>query len=97
MFDCLDNGKALDLIKINLTGRVGFADYLIIATGTSTRHVMALADNLAKDLKQSDYLVQVEGKNSDGNWVVVDTGDVIVHLFTEEVREYYALEHMWQV
>ena len=58
---------------------------------------MALADNLAKDLKQSDYLVQVEGKNSDGNWVVVDTGDVIVHLFTEEVREYYALEHMWQV
>ena len=80
-----------------MTGRVGFADYLIIATGTSTRHVMALADNLAKDLKQSDYLVQVEGKNSDGNWVVVDTGDVIVHLFTEEVREYYALEHMWQV
>ena len=80
-----------------MTGRAGFADYLIIATGTSTRHVMALADNLAKDLKQSDYLVQVEGKNSDGNWVVVDTGDVIVHLFTEEVREYYALEHMWQV
>lgn len=80
-----------------MTGRVGFADYLIIATGTSTRHVIALADNLAKDLKQSDYLVQVEGKNSDGNWVVVDAGDVIVHIFTEEVREYYALEHMWQV
>lgn len=56
---------------------------------------MALADNLAKDLKQSDYLVQVEGKNSDGNWVVVDAGDVIVHLFTEETRDYYALENMW--
>lgn len=79
-----------------MTGRAGFADYLIIATGTSTRHVMALADNLAKDLKRSERLVQVEGKNSDGNWVVVDTGDVIVHLFTEETREYYALEHMWQ-
>ena len=79
-----------------MTGRAGFADYLIIATGTSTRHVMALADNLAKDLKRSERLVQVEGKNSDGKWVVVDTGDVIVHLFTEETREYYALEHMWQ-
>ena len=79
-----------------MTGRAGFADYLIIATGTSTRHVMALADNLAKDLKRSERLVQVEGKNSDGNWVVVDTGDVIVHLFTEETRDYYALEHMWQ-
>ena len=56
---------------------------------------MALADNLAKDLKRSEYLVQVEGKNSDGNWVVVDTGDVIVHLFTEETRDYYALENMW--
>ncbi len=78
-----------------MKGRTGFADYLIIATGTSTRHVMALADNLAKDLKRSEYLVQVEGKNSDGNWVVVDTGDVIVHLFTEEAREYYALENMW--
>lgn len=79
-----------------MTGRAGFADYLIIATGTSTRHVMALADNLAKELKRSERLVQVEGKNSDGNWVVVDTGDVIVHLFTEETRDYYALEHMWQ-
>ena len=79
-----------------MTGRAGFADYLIIATGTSTRHVMALADNLAKDLKRSERLVQVEGKNSDGNWVVVDTGDVIVHIFTEETRDYYALEHMWQ-
>lgn len=78
-----------------MKGRAGFADYLIIATGTSTRHVMALADNLAKDLKRSEYLVQVEGKNSDGNWVVVDTGDVIVHLFTEETRDYYALENMW--
>lgn len=80
-----------------MTGRVGFADYLIIATGTSTRHVMALADNLAKELKMNGYSAYIEGKNSDGNWVVVDTGDVIVHLFTEEVREYYALEHMWQV
>ncbi len=57
---------------------------------------MALADNLAKELKKDGYPVKVEGKNSDGNWVVVDASDVIVHIFTQEARDYYALEYMWQ-
>ena len=79
-----------------MKGRTSFADFLIIATGTSSRHVMALADSLAKDLKKEGYVAKIEGKNSDGNWMVVDAIDVIVHIFTEDSREYYALEHMWQ-
>ena len=78
-----------------MKGRAGFADYLIIATGTSTRQVMALADNLVKELKKIGWPAQIEGKNSTGNWMVVDTGDVIIHIFTPDEREYYALEKLW--
>ena len=56
---------------------------------------MALADSLVKDLKKEGYVAKVEGKNSDGNWMVVDAIDVIVHIFTQDAREYYALEDMW--
>ena len=78
-----------------MKGRAGFADCLIIATGTSTRQVMALADNLVKELKKIGYLAKIEGKNSSGNWMVVDTGDIIIHLFTPDEREYYAIEQLW--
>ena len=78
-----------------MKGRASFADFLIIATGTSSRHVMALADSLAKSLKSEGYSAKVEGKNSDGNWVVVDAIDCIIHIFTQDAREYYALEYMW--
>ncbi|MBO7257457.1 MAG: RsfS/YbeB/iojap family protein [Alphaproteobacteria bacterium] len=62
VFEQLDNSKAEDLVKINLKGRTSFADFLIIATGTSTRHVMALADSLAKDLKKRRLCSQSRGK-----------------------------------
>lgn len=92
----MDDGKALDLVAIDLRGRASFADYLVIATGTSARHVTALAENLSANLRQMGIRSAIEGKNGDGNWVVLDLTDVIVHLFNADSRKYYDLEGMWK-
>lgn len=92
----LDNGKAVDLLKIDLAGRVSFADYLVIASGTSSRHVMGLVNNLAVSLRQKGYHPVIEGKSGSGNWVVLDLKDVIVHVFNPETRAYYALDKLWK-
>lgn len=91
----LDAGKAENIITIDLAGKTSFADYLVIATGTSARHVFGLANNLATDLKKAGYRVQVSGDTGDGNWVVIDAIDVVVHLFTQETRDFYRLEEIW--
>lgn len=91
----LDEGKALDITTIDLAGKTSFADYLVIATGTSTRHVMGLMTNLSADMKKAGYRVQVSGDSGDGNWVVVDLIDIVVHLFTPETRDFYSLEEIW--
>lgn len=92
----LDDGKALDIVTINLKGKSDIADYMIIASGTSDRHTSSLAQNLVKNIKEQLHYdhITVEGM-SDGNWVLVDVGDVIVHLFKPEYREMYNLEKMW--
>jgi len=91
----LDAGKAEDIISINIGSRSALADYMIIAGGTSARHVMALADNLLRDLKQWGVKhIKTEGL-SGGDWVLIDAGDVIIHLFRPETRAFYRLEHMW--
>lgn len=82
-------------MQINVTKRSSFADYLIIATGTSVRHVVSLGQNLASDLKKEGIETYLEGVRSTGNWVVLDMGDIVVHLFTQEERDYYGLETMW--
>ena len=91
----LDADKAEDLLTIDLQGKSSLADYMIIASGRSSRHVAAIAAHLLKDVK--DLLgrpVSVEGlPNAD--WVLIDAGDVIVHLFRPEVREFYNLEKIW--
>lgn len=91
----LDADKAIDIECIDLRGQSALADFMVIASGTSTRHISALAEKLAERLKTlgiSD--VRAEGlQNSD--WVILDAGDVIVHLFRPEVRSYYNLEKMW--
>ncbi len=92
----LEAGKAVDLISIDLNGRASFADYLVIASGTSSRHVMALVQNLARDLKKEGISARIEGEGGDGNWVVLDLGTIIVHVFNPESRSYYDLEGMWQ-
>lgn len=84
------------MLKIDLAGRVSFADYLVIASGTSSRHVMALVTNLAVELKNKGYRPRIEGRQGEGNWVVLDMGDIIVHVFNPETRTYYSLENMWK-
>jgi ribosome-associated protein len=91
----LDDDKAEDLVVIDLTGRSSIADSLIIATGRSSRQVAAMADHLLEKLKPlAPGPVQVEGQ-ARGDWVLIDAGDVVVHLFRPEVRDFYALEKMW--
>jgi ribosome-associated protein len=92
----LKNDKAEDIVQIDLHGKSSIGDYMIIASGRSSRQVTAisekLVDNIKKDFGRSS---KVEGKNA-GDWVLIDTGDVIVHVFRPEVREFYQLEKMWQ-
>jgi ribosome-associated protein len=93
----LDDDKAEDIVTIDLEGRSSLADSIVIANGRSQRHVSAIADHLARRLKESGYGTRpVSGKES-GDWVLVDAGDVIVHIFRPEVRAYYDLEGMWSV
>lgn len=93
----LDGDKAEDIATIDLTGKTSFADFMIIASGRSQRHVATLADHLAEHLKEAGRApLSVEGKET-GDWVLVDAGDVIVHIFRPEVRQVYNLEKMWAV
>ena len=91
----LEDDKAEDIVVIDLAGKSSFADYMVIASGRSNRQVVAIADHLAERLKQAGHRhVSVEGK-SVGDWVLVDSGDVVVHIFRPEPRAFYALEKMW--
>ena len=91
----LSDNKAKDIIKINLEKKSSIADFMIICSGTSSRHVISLSNFLVEALKKENLnTLNVEGK-SNGDWVLVDAGDIIIHLFRSEVREYYGLEKMW--
>ncbi|MCB9989077.1 MAG: ribosome silencing factor [Rhodospirillales bacterium] len=95
--DSLDADKAEDIEIINLTGQSALADYMVVATGRSSRQVGALAEKLQDRLKSAGVKdVKIEGKDL-GNWVVLDAGDVIVHLFRPEVRGFYNIEKMWSM
>ena len=88
--------KAEDIVQIDLRGRSSIGDYMVIASGRSSRQINAIATNLMDHLKQIlQCSARIEGKDSD-DWILVDTGDIIVHLFRPEVREFYQLEKMWQ-
>lgn len=92
----LDADKAEQIETIDLRGQTDFADFMIVASGTSTRHVAALAEKIQERLKARGYGdVRIEGREL-CNWVVVDAGDVVVHIFRPEVREYYNIEKMWR-
>ncbi len=92
----LDDDKGEDIVQINLRGKSEIGDYMVIASGRSTRQVTAMAEKLTDRLKQDfGVICKVEGKEA-GDWVLIDTGDVIVHIFRPEVREFYQLEKMWQ-
>lgn len=91
----LDDAKAENVVTINLNGKSSIGDYMIIATGRSDRHVGAVADQVHKKLKDEGHSgVRMEGQPQ-CDWVLIDTGDIIVHVFRPEVREFYNLEKMW--
>ena len=91
----LSDNKAKNIAKINLEKKSSIADFMIICSGTSNRHVISLSNYLVEALKKENLnTLNVEGIRN-GDWVLVDAGDVIVHLFRSEVREYYGLEKMW--
>ena len=93
----LENAKAEDVVVIDLDGKSDIADSMIVASGRSERQVTAIADRLRKAVKGlSKMPIAVEGLAA-GDWVLIDTGDVIVHIFRPEVREFYNLEKMWSV
>lgn len=91
----VDDDKAEDVVQIDLRGRSSIGDYMVIASGRSSRQVGAIAEKMADRLKQAyGRHCKIEGKAT-GDWVLIDTGDVIVHIFRPEVREFYQLEKMW--
>jgi ribosome-associated protein len=95
VLDRLDDMKAEDTVTIDLRGKSSIADYMIVTTGRANRHVGAIAENVVKALGEVGMKgVHVEGlPNCD--WVLIDTGDIIVHVFRPEVRTFYSLEKMW--
>ncbi len=91
----LDDDKAEEVVTIDLRGRSDVADFMVIASGRSSRQVAAISEKLTERLKaEFGILSRVEGKET-GDWVLIDAGDVIVHVFRPEVREFYQLEKMW--
>jgi ribosome-associated protein len=92
----LEDDKAEEVVVIDLAGKTSIADYMIVASGTSKRHIGSMADHILKNITGLGASVAVEGA-SHCDWVLIDTGDVIVHLFRPEIREFYALERLWGV
>jgi ribosome-associated protein len=92
---CLDDAKAEDTVHVDITGKSSIADHMVVTSGRSHRHVGAVADQLARALREEGFSKpRVEGLPH-CDWVLVDAGDVIIHIFRPEVREFYNIEKMW--
>ncbi|AFL54194.1 uncharacterized protein YbeB [Sinorhizobium fredii USDA 257] len=95
VLESLEDSKAEDIITINIAGKSALGDFMVVVSGRSNRHVMAIADHLVRDLKDEGLgNPRVEGLEG-GDWVLIDTGDVIIHIFRPEIREFYNIEKMW--
>lgn len=93
----LEEIKGKDVVDIDVRGKTSVCDYMVVASGTSTRHVKSLADEVVKASKLAGYMpLGVEGER-EAEWVLVDLGDVVVHVMLPRVREFYALERLWTV
>lgn len=96
VLESLEGSKAEDIVSIDITGKTPLGDYMVVASGRSQRHVAAITEHLVADLKKAGGRnIRVEGERS-CDWVLVDTGDIIVHVFRPEVRDFYAIEKMWR-
>jgi len=91
----LDKHKAEDITVIDLKGKSSIADFMIIATGRSNKHVASTADFVITEIKNKSKKYSVEGMQN-ANWVLIDTMEIIIHIFNKESREHYALEKLWQ-
>ncbi|MBK8285422.1 MAG: ribosome silencing factor [Ahniella sp.] len=97
VLDALDDLKAKEVQEIDIRGRASFADLLVIASGTSTRHVKSLADEVVKFVKKAGMMpLGIEGER-EAEWVLVDLGDIVVHVMLPRIREFYGLERLWSV
>ncbi|WP_373457457.1 ribosome silencing factor [Pseudogemmobacter lacusdianii] len=95
MLASLDDDKAEEIVEIDLRGRSDVADYMVICSGRSSRQVASIAEKLTEKLKEHfNIYARMEGKET-GDWVLIDSGDVIIHVFRPEVRDFYQLEKMW--
>lgn len=95
IINALDKHKADNIVLIDLKNKSDLADFMVVASGQSSRHVLSLANNLLKKFKEEGLEnIQAEGLK-DSNWVVVDTGNIIIHIFIPELREFYNIENMW--
>ena len=93
--DSLENDKGLDIVYIDLIGRSSIADYMVVVSGNTVRQVTAMANNLIKKYKEAGIRpVSPEGM-SNGDWVLIDAKDILIHIFRPEVRDFYSLEKMW--
>ena len=95
MLQSLDDNKGIDIVSIPLDGKSSIADFMVIASGSSSRQVAALAEHLEVKLKRADVPILGKEGLAQADWVLLDTAEVIVHLFRPEVRDFYSLERMW--
>ncbi len=95
ILNTLDSNKALDIVSIDLTCKSSIADYMIVASGTSSRHIQALSEQVLEKIKlNGNKNCKIEGTNS-SDWKLIDGIDIIVHIFNPEKRKFYELEKMW--
>jgi ribosome-associated protein len=97
LVSCLDEAKAEEVVTIDLAGKSTIGDFMVIATGRTDRHVGAIADQLRKHLREAGLEDVRVGGQENCDWVVVDAGDIIIHVFRPEVRDFYNLEKIWSV
>ncbi len=97
IIESLENDKAINIKTINLLNRSSLADYMIVASGSSTRQVGSMSQNLIKKLKNNGIKSRKPEGLSNSDWVLIDANEIIVHLFRPEVREFYKLEQMWEI
>ena len=95
VIDSLEDLKAQDITVLDVTNRTSMTDIMVIATGTSSRHAQALADNVSEKAKAAGEMPLGSEGRGDSDWVLIDLGDVVVHVMTAQSREYYDLESLW--
>ena len=94
--ESLDNDKGIDIISIDLIGRSSIADYMVVVSGNTVRQVTAMANNLIKKYKEMGLRLPSPEGMSNGDWVLIDAKDILIHIFRPEVRDFYSLEKMWE-